>query len=213
MPHLSIRHKVWLLVFLVLLLDQCVKIYIKTHMVLGQEFSVIGDWFIIRFIENNGMAFGFELGGNIGKLILSICRIGAVFAIGWYIHYLIKQKVHQSFILTCSLIFAGAIGNILDCMFYGLIFDSSSYIQVATAFPEGGGYAGFLQGKVVDMLYFPLFEGTFPSWIPGIGGNDFLFFRPIFNVADSAITIGIFIILLFQRSFFTNELQKEKPKS
>ena len=196
-----------LIVILVLLVDQVLKIWIKTHMTMGEEFSVIGSWFRIHFVENNGMAFGFEFGGDYGKIFLSLFRIAAVFGIGWYILKLVKKDLPMGFIACVALIFAGAIGNIIDSAFYGLIFNDS-YGQVATLFPEGGGYATFLHGRVVDMFYFPLFSGVFPSWVPIVGGTDFEFFRPVFNVADSAISIGIFSIILFYRKQF-NSLDKK----
>lgn len=197
------------IVVLVLLVDQVLKIWIKTHMTMGEEFSVIGSWFKIHFVENNGMAFGFEFGGDYGKIFLSLFRIAAVFGIGWYILKLVKKDLPMGFIACVALIFAGAIGNIIDSAFYGLIFNDS-YGQVATLFPDGGGYATFLHGRVVDMFYFPLFSGVFPNWIPIWGGQDFEFFRPVFNVADSAISIGIFSIIFFYRNLFNNLDKKEE---
>lgn len=195
------RGKIALLtIFLVLLADQVLKILIKTHMMLGQEIR-IADWFIIHFTENNGMAFGMELGGSIGKMILSLFRVVAVIAIGIYVVYLIKQKSSTGLIVSMSLILAGALGNIVDSLFYGMIF-TDSYYQVAQAFPSSGGYSSFLHGKVVDMFYFPLFSGHFPSWLPIWGGEEFEFFRPVFNIADSAITVGVAIILIFQKKYF-----------
>ena len=193
----------------VLLVDQILKLWIKTHMILGQEFSVIGKFFIIHFVENNGMAFGFEFGGSYGKIFLSLFRVIAVFGIGWYILKLVKKDIPMGFIACVSLIFAGAIGNIIDSAFYGLIFNDS-YGQVSTLFPSGGGYATFLHGRVVDMFYFPLFAGVYPQWIPFIGGTDFQFFRPVFNVADSSISIGIFSIIFFYRKLFNKLDFKEK---
>lgn len=190
-----------LIVVLVLVVDQILKIWIKTNMTLGEEFSVIGHWFIIHFVENNGMAFGFEFGGEYGKIFLSLFRVVAVFGIGWYILKLVRKDLPMGFIACVSLIFAGAIGNIIDSAFYGLIF-SDSYGQVSTLFPEGGGYATFLHGRVVDMFYFPLFSGVYPDWVPFAGGSDFQFFRPVFNVADSSISIGIFSIIIFYRRQF-----------
>ena len=207
MKNISTPIKVWIVLVLVLLADQAVKCWIKTHMTIGQELPVFGQWFIIRFIENNGMAFGMEWGGNFGKYLLSVFRIGAVGCIGWYIRYLIRQHAPEGFVLTCTLILAGAAGNIIDSMCYGLLFDQSTFTHVASFLPEGGGYAGFLQGKVVDMLYFPLVQGSFPTWIPGVGGTDFLFFRPIFNIADSAITIGVALILICYRNVFATNLK------
>jgi signal peptidase II len=189
-----------LTILLVLLVDQIVKIWIKTHMVLGEEYRIT-NWFIIHFTENNGMAFGFEFGGSMGKVILSAFRIVAVGAIGWYLWKLVKDKAPTGLIISIALILAGALGNIVDSLFYGLIFDHS-YYQVAHLFPENGGYAGFLHGRVVDMLYFPLIKTNFPAWIPIWGGQEFEFFRPVFNLADSAITTGVAMILLFQRKYF-----------
>jgi len=199
------------LVFLVLLIDQAVKVWIKTNMYLGQEFPVIGDWFLIHFVENNGMAFGIEFAGEYGKIFLSLFRVVAVTGIGWYLFKLVKkEEVPMGFIACIALIFAGAIGNIIDSAFYGLIFNES-YGQVAQFLPDEGGYATFLHGKVVDMLYFPLFSGRYPEWLPFWGGNHFLFFRPVFNIADSAITIGIFSILIFYRQLF-NKLEEDKDQ-
>lgn len=194
-----------LVIFGVLFIDQSVKIWIKTHMKIGDEFSIAGNWFLIHFIENNGMAFGVELGGEIGKLILSSFRIFAVIAIGYYLVKLCKKsETPVGLIVSVSLILAGALGNILDSAFYGLFFNES-YTHVASFMPESGGYAGFLHGKVVDMLYFPIIEGRFPSWVPIWGNEFYMFFRPVFNIADSAITIGIGLIIFFQKSFFVEE--------
>lgn len=193
------------LISIILLVDQISKIWVKLNMTIGQNFNVIGDKFLIHFIENPGMAYGMEFGGDYGKLFLSVFRIIAVIGIGYGLHYMIKHKYNRGFILNVSLIFAGALGNIIDSVFYGVIFSESTPYQAATLFPEGGGYASFLHGKVVDMLYAPLIEGTFPSWVPIWGNDDFLFFRPVFNVADSAITVGVFLILIFQQRYFKEE--------
>ncbi len=202
-----------LLIISILLADQCLKFWIKTNMYLGQEFHILGNWFIIHFTENNGMAFGLELfDGAGGKLFLSIFRIVAVTGIGYYLYSIIRKKANPKFITSMSLIFAGAMGNILDSVFYGKIFSGSEY-RVAQLFPPEGGYAGWLHGKVVDMFYFPLIEGVLPQWIPIWGGQDFIFFRPVFNVADSAITVGVFLILIFQSSIFQHEKQKETMAS
>lgn len=210
--NISRRTKSLLIILLILVADQILKIWIKTNFSLGDEIVIFKDWFILHFVENNGMAFGFEFAGEYGKMFLSIFRIVAVIAIGWYLLKLTKMKnLPFGFIVSISLILAGAIGNIIDSLFYGMIFDHS-YGQVASLFPEGGGYAGFLHGKVVDMFYFPLISGRYPDWLPFWGGNDFLFFRPVFNIADSSITIGIFSILLFYRNYFSKIDVKSSDK-
>ncbi|MCU0370633.1 MAG: lipoprotein signal peptidase [Bacteroidales bacterium] len=191
------------IVFLILIADQVFKIWIKTHMTLGQEIHVAGNWFILHFTENEGMAFGFSFGGAAGKLILSIFRIIAVIAIGYYIYRLRHKSPHPGLVISFSLIMAGALGNIIDSAFYGLIFSESSYHTVATLFPPGGGYNSFLHGKVVDMLYFPVIDTILPEWVPFRGGEQFIFFRPVFNIADSSITTGVFLLLIFQKKFFT----------
>ena len=201
---MSITKKSVLIIILVLLVDQVVKIVVKTHMFLYQDFFIIGHWFDIKFIENNGMAFGFDFPGDYGKVILSLFRIVAVIAIGIYLRHLIQQKSHPGLVICVSLILAGALGNIIDSAFYGLIFSESTQFTKAVLFPQGGGYAGFLHGKVVDMLYFPVLRGTWPEWVPFKGGQSFEFFRPVFNLADSSITIGVFSILIFQKKFFAH---------
>jgi signal peptidase II len=193
------------IILAVLVIDQVLKFWIKTHMYLGQEFHVAGNWFILHFTENNGMAFGMEFAGDYGKLFLSIFRIAAVGGIGWYLLHLVKTKAHPVLISGIALIFAGAMGNIIDSTLYGVIFSSSEF-QIAELFPAGGGYAPLLHGKVVDMFYFPLWNGRFPSWVPFWGDDYFIFFRPVFNVADASISIGVALIILFQGKIF-----KEKP--
>lgn len=198
-----------LIVFLILFVDQVVKIWIKTHMYLGQEFKVF-DFFLIHFTENNGMAFGLEFGGSFGKLFLSVFRIVASFGIGWYLIHLIRQKSHKLIITCFALIFAGAIGNIIDSAFYGMLFTDS--MEGVARFAPGHGYSNFLHGQVVDMLYFPIVGGRFPDWLPIWGGETFLFFRPIFNIADSSITVGVILLLIFQNKFTSEKTTEEVNK-
>jgi signal peptidase II len=202
--------KALLIIFLVVFADQVLKFWIKMTMTIGQEIPVFGDWFIIHFTENNGMAFGMQFAGEFGKLFLSVFRILAVIAIGWYLFHLAKKKEKTVVLLSLSLIFAGALGNILDSAFYGLLFSQSSYHSLAAFMPEGGGYAPLLYGKVVDMFYFPILEGTTPDWFPIWANKQFIFFRPVFNIADSAITIGVILLIIFQKSFFKKGNQEDK---
>ena len=198
--------KMWGIIVIILLLlffDQASKIWIKTNMQLHESYEIF-SWFQIYFTENPGMAFGLEL---IDKQILSIIRIIAVIVLGYYLFQIIKRNYSFGFVTCVTLIFVGAIGNIIDCVFYGIIFDHS-FGQIATFMPEGGGYAPVLHGKVVDMLYFPLIETTLPSWFPVWGGKDFVFFRPIFNIADSAICVGMISLLLFYRKSLSKILSK-----
>ncbi len=197
-----------------LIIDQSLKIWVKTNMYIGEDsfidWSWTPMWARIHFIENPGMAFGIEIWGDNGKLILSLFRIVAVGLLIYFIRTLLKSKASLGLLISFSLILAGAIGNILDSAFYGLVFSASYHGSIAQFLPEGGGYAGFLHGKVVDMFYFPMYDGFFPDWVPFVGGQDFLFFRPIFNVADVAISVGVISILLFQRSFFSSEANINK---
>jgi signal peptidase II len=195
---MSLRNKSILLISIVLIADQILKVWIKTNMVLGEQHFILGNWFIIHFTENVGMAFGMELWGEYGKLALSLFRIVAIGLISYYIFWLIKKKMPTGLVLGMSLILAGAIGNVIDSAFYGMIF-GESYYEPAKFLPSGGGYASFLHGRVVDMFYFPIIKTTWPNWIPWVGGQSFIFFRPVFNIADSAITVGVFYLLLFQR--------------
>jgi signal peptidase II len=197
-----------LIIFFVLLVDQIVKFWIKTHFMLGESVSVAGDWFYLSFVENNGMAFGLEFGGEFGKLFLSLFRIGVVGAMAWYLFKAAKKKtLHPGLVWSFSFIVAGAIGNIIDSAFYGIIFNDS-FGQVASFMPEEGGYGTFLHGYVVDMFYFPIIESHFPDWMPFWGGESFTFFSPVFNVADASITAGAGVFLLFQKHFFKEEGKK-----
>ncbi len=206
---MSNKTKSILLILLVLLVDQVLKIFIKTHFMLGEEIVIAKNWFIIHFIENNGMAFGLEFGNNIGKYFLSIFRMVAICVLCWYLSKLWKKEVPFGLIACFSLILAGAAGNLIDSAFYGLIFNES-HGQVATLFPAGGGYTSFLLGKVVDMFYFPLIEGHFPAWFPLWGGQEFIFFRPVFNIADSSISVGIVAIFIFYRQHFDEKKEAVK---
>jgi signal peptidase II len=198
---MSLRKKAVLFILLILIVDQVLKIWVKTHFVIGQEIHLFGNWGILHFIENNGMAFGMEMGGKAGKFILSIFRIIAIFGIGWFLNSLVNKKATPGLILSVSAIMAGAIGNIIDSSFYGIIF-SESYNQTAIMFPPEGGYSSFLHGKVVDMFYFPIINTHWPEWSPIKPGESFVFFRPVFNIADSAITCGVVSIILFQKRMF-----------
>lgn len=182
-----------LLIFLVLLADQALKVWVKTNMFIGQEFKIFGDWFIIHFTENNGMAFGLEFGGEFGKLALSLFRVIAVAGIGYGLHYLIRRKYHRGLVLNVALVFAGALGNIIDSVFYGVIYK----------------YETLFHGRVVDMLYFPIVDSHFPKWFPIWGGEELVFFRPVFNLADTAISVGVIAIMIFQKTYFKEEIKDE----
>lgn len=206
--------RIFLLIAFIVIADQTLKIYIKTNFYIGESHSVIGQWFRLYFIENEGMAYGWKFGGQWGKIILTVFRTGAVVFGVYFIKKIIEKKMHPGFIVCVGLIFAGALGNLIDSMFYGLFFEYSSPVamNVAHIFPEHG-YAGFLHGNVVDMLYFPIIRDvTLPQWLPLWGGEDFEFFRPIFNIADASISVGIIAILLFQKKFFKSgkDLPAEK---
>ena len=180
-------------ILVILLVDQAIKTWVKTNMFIGQEYHLIKDFAIIHFTENNGMAFGMEFGGEAGKLALSLFRILAVAGIGYGLNHLIKYKYHRGLILNVAFIFAGALGNIIDSVFYGKIYD----------------YAGVFHGRVVDMFYFPLLQGHFPTWFPIWGGEEYIFFRPVFNIADSAISIGVICILIYQKRYFKEEIKEQ----
>jgi signal peptidase II len=206
---------IFLIICLVVIADQALKIYVKTHYHTGESHAIIGNWFRLYFIENEGMAYGWKFGGDWGKMLLTLFRLSAVIFGIFYIKKIIEKKYHPGFIVCAALIFSGALGNLIDSMFYGLIFeDSSQYsYNVAKIFPLHG-YAGFLHGKVVDMLYFPIIRNAhFPLWIPFWGGEDFEFFRPIFNLADASITTGIITILVFQKRFFKMNAENIQSKS
>jgi len=200
-----------LLILLVVLADQALKIYIKTNFYMNEHHNIIGQWFQLHFVENEGMAYGWKFGGDGGKMILTLFRLGAVIFGVWYIRDIIRKKYHQGFIICASLIFAGALGNLIDSMFYGLIFEASvpNSMAVAKMFPAHG-YAGFLHGKVVDMLYFPIIrDAHFPKWVPVWGGEDFEFFRPIFNLADFSISTGVITLLVFQKRFIKHPEEQQ----
>lgn len=197
-----------LVIFLIILIDQILKVWIKTNMYLYETIEIT-SWFKISFVENPGMAFGLEV---IGKLFLSVFRIIAVAFISYYLYLLVKKGYKHGFIACIALILAGAFGNIVDSVFYGVIFTESTPYQIASFVPIGDGYASWLHGKVVDMFYFPLFSGTYPTWLPIVGGEKFVFFSAIFNVADSAITVGTILILLFYRKTLLDSFQTDEKK-
>jgi signal peptidase II len=200
-----------LLIFLIILIDQVLKIWIKTSFPLGHVSDVLGfSWFQLYFIENPGMAWGMELGGEWGKMMLTLFRLVAVIFGTWYLARIIRERYVKGFIICASLIYAGALGNLIDSLFYGMIFEESTYQQVASIFPDQG-YATFLHGKVVDMLYFPMVRSNFPEWVPFVGGNDFEFFSPIFNIADASISIGVITLLIFQKRLIRKE--EDEPSS
>jgi signal peptidase II len=214
-----ILNRALLLIFAVLSADQILKIWIKLSWPLGHSYNVIGSKFQLHFIENPGMAFGLEFGGEWGKIALSLFRLVAISGIAWYLLKMIREQQHKGFIYAVSLILAGAIGNMIDSAFYGLIFDKGSvwnghyyegYLGLADFCNPGNGYQGFLRGNVVDMLYFPLFEGTFPQWLPIWGGEHFQFFRPVFNIADAAISIGVALIIIRQKTYFSRHHDEQQ---
>ena len=202
------KNCVWLvtgIVLLALLIDQALKLYIATHFALGESREVT-SWFWLCYVENNGMAFGMQFGGSIGKLALSLFRVVLIGFLIVYLRRLIKRTDTPTGVLVgLALVLVGAIGNVIDCLFYGEIFSASTYTQVAQLFPPDGGYTSFLYGKVVDMFYFPIIDTTWPQWMPFCGGEHFIFFSPIFNFADACISVSVIYMLIFQRKFFTKE--------
>ncbi|MBQ7998632.1 MAG: lipoprotein signal peptidase [Bacteroidales bacterium] len=194
-------------VILLLLVDQAIKFAVKLNMTLGESIPVLGDWFKICFVENNGMAFGMQFGGDFGKILLTLFRIVLIGLIIYYINKVLLKKsdTPTGVLVGVSLVLVGAIGNVIDCIFYGQLFSASSYGMLAEFLPSGGGYATLMMGNVVDMFYVPLIESTFPDWLPIWGGKDFIFFRPVFNFADSCISVGVIYMLLFQYKYFSRQ--------
>ena len=211
------KYQVAVLIILILIADQALKFYIKTNYFLGQDHSVFGNWFRLHFVENEGMAWGWKFGesGGWGKLALTIFRLAAVIFGVFYINKIVNRKFHRGFIICVGLIFAGALGNLIDSLFYGMFFENSDPMMqnVARFLPHGGGYGNFLHGKVVDMLYFPVISTHYPNWVPWLGGKEFEFFSPVFNIADASISFGLIIILLFQKRFFKQHDDLEKHQT
>ncbi len=202
---MSIKKSI-LIIAIILIVDQISKIYIKTNFRLYESVEVF-SWFKILFIENEGMAWGAKIPGSYGKVILTVFRLFAIVGIGWWLWDSTRKKAPKVLLIAISLIFAGALGNIIDSVFYGVIFSDSTG-QLATFLPESGGYAPWLKGRVVDMLYFPLYDGILPEWVPIWGGERFVFFEPVFNVADTAISTGFGILLFFHKKAFPKKSYK-----
>ena len=208
----NIAKRGWLaaaIVLAILVIDQAIKVWVKTHMMLHEQIEVL-SWFKIVFIENNGMAYGLEIGS---KLVLSIFRIIAIGVLGWDIAQQVRKQARWGYIVCLAMIMAGAAGNIFDSMFYGLVFNASSEFYTSYFVPFGTGYAPFLMGKVVDMFYFPLIVTTWPDWVPYVGGNPYVFFSPIFNFADSSISVGVVLLLLFYRKEISEITLKKKDEA
>ena len=202
--------RVLAIILLVLVADQALKVWVKLTFYYDTAMPLFGDWAFLHFIENRGMAFGMEFGGGAGKLILTLLRIAAVIGIGYALRKMVLQGARTLQLVSVALVFSGALGNIIDSTFYGMIFSSSSPFEKAVLFPPDGGYASLFHGAVVDMFYFPIWEGQLPQWLPIWGGEHFVFFRPVFNIADAAITVGIGLFILAQR-MGRAELQEEAP--
>ncbi len=198
------------IIVVILLIDQISKIYIKTHFMLQEEIPVF-DWFRIIFIENEGMAWGAKIPGEYGKLALTLFRLAAIVGIGYWLWDSVKKQTSRILTVAIAFIFAGAMGNIIDSVFYGVIFDDS-FRNVATMFPEGGGYGTLFHGKVVDMLHFPLYQGYLPEWLPFWGGEYFTFFDPVFNIADVAISTGVGLLIVFNKRAFPKDSQETEKK-
>lgn len=197
------------IIIAILFIDQALKFYIKLNYHIGEEHLVLGTWCRLHFVENEGMAWGWKFGGDFGKVALTLFRLGAVIWGSFLLRDFLRKGMHKGFIICAAMIYAGALGNLIDSLFYGLIFEQSDYFaqNVAHLFPAAGGYASLFHGRVVDMFYFPIItDGHFPSWFPIWGGESFEFFRPVFNVADASISLGVFILLIFQNKFFVNPL-------
>jgi len=208
--------KIFLLILIILIIDQVTKIYIKTHFYYHEQIPILGqNWAYIHFVENNGAAFGLSLGGEWGKLTLTTFRIITVAVLAYFINLLIRRKENLGMIMALSLVFAGAVGNIIDSVFYGVIFSESGFTpdHIARFMPPEGGYSSLFHGKVVDMFYFPMIDTFWPDWVPLIGGNPFQFFRPVFNVADSSIFSGMVILLIFYRDFFSGGLDGKRKEN
>ena len=210
---LSSSWKLFSIGTLLIIIDQVSKILVKTQMTIGESIPVFRDWFQIYFVENEGMAFGMSFGGAVGKFLLTLFRIILVVFLIWYIRKLIQRKAPMGVLVGLMLITVGALGNIIDCLFYGVLFGPSTFYEAAAFLPESGGYAPLFFGHVVDMLYFPLIDTVWPSWVPFVGGEEFIFFRPIFNFADSCITVGAFYLILFHWRFFAAEEHQSDLKT